>query len=99
MTAPSHDVCEDSTVQKRTIHAQLNGNDLLYTDDTLLVTTGTRTMRAFREAIEREPAYYIMKLNNGKCLTITWVYSLSLSHTHAHFENMTMLSKVPTQST
>ena len=49
----------------------LNCNDLLYADDTLLLTVDTKTMNAFLEAIERYSSYYNMKLNKDKCLTIT----------------------------
>ena len=85
-----HDVYEDPKIQGRTINEHLNCNDLLYADDTLLVTTDTNNMNAFLEAIERDSAYYNMKLNKGKCLTIT-MRGLS----HAHVENLTCLSNVP----
>ena len=47
-------------------------------------------MHAFLEAIGRESAYYNMKLNKGKCLTITM---RGLSHTHV--EDGTFRSNVP----
>ena len=85
-----HDMYEDPKVQGRTRNELLNCNDLLYSDDTLLLTMDTRTMNAFLEAIERGSAYYNMKRNKGKCLTIT-MSGLSLTH----FEDGTFLSNAP----
>ena len=90
MTVLFHDVYADPKIQGRTRNEHLNCNDLLYADDTLLLTVDTKTMNAFLEAIERESAYYNMKLNKGKCLTIT-IGGLS----HTHFEDGTSLSNVP----
>ena len=64
-------------------------SDLLYADDTLLVTKDTETMNALLKAIEVEPTYYITKINMGKCLTMTMN---GLSHTH--FQDGTLLLNV-----
>ena len=45
--------------------------EVLYADDTLLVTKNTKSMNAYISAIEEESEYYNMKLNKGKCEVIT----------------------------
>ena len=89
MTVLFHDIYEDPKIKPRTRNELLSCNDLLYADDTLLLTVGIKTMHAFLEAIERESAYYNMKLNKGKCITITMN-----GNSHTHFEDVTYLSNV-----
>ena len=64
-------------------------SDLLYADDTLLVTKDTETMNALLKSTEVESTYYNMKLNMGKCLTMTMN---GISHTH--FQDGTSLVNV-----
>ena len=67
-----HDVCQDPPVAGQiTEFQQFDINDLLCADDTLLVAGNIRLMNAFLNSIERESDYYNMRLNKGKCLTIT----------------------------
>ena len=42
-------------------------NELLYADDTLLISKNTRGMNKFLHAIEEESAYYGLRLNQAKC--------------------------------
>ena len=91
MTVIFHDVCDDEKVKTKMQNALSQGvSDLLYADDTLLVTKDTETMNALLAAIEIESTYYNMKLNMGKCLTITMN---GISHTH--FRDGTSLTNVP----
>ncbi len=52
---------------------RINGitfTEILYADDTLLVSKNTTAARKMLAAIEEESKYYNMKLNHDKCLTI-----------------------------
>ena len=49
---------------------QITFNELLYADDTLLISKNTRGMNKFLHAIEEESAYYGLRLNQAK-----WQYS------------------------
>ena len=42
-------------------------NEVLYADDTICVTTDTKTMNTYLEEIETEGAKYGLKLNRSKC--------------------------------
>ena len=53
MTVLFHDIYDDPKIQARTRNEFLNCNDLLYADDTLLLTVDTKTMNAFLAAIEK----------------------------------------------
>ena len=46
---------------------RINFNELLYADDTLLISKTTRGMNKFLHAIEEESAYYGLRLNQAKC--------------------------------
>ena len=89
MTVLFHDIYNDPKIQARTRNEFLNYNDLLYADDTLLLTVDTKTMNSFLAAIEKESEYYNMKLNKEKCLTITMN-----GNSHTHFEDGTHLKNV-----
>ena len=45
--------------------------ELLYADDTLLVLKNTRAMNILLAEIEKESAYYNLRLNKGKCNVIS----------------------------
>ena len=45
--------------------------ELLYADDTLLITKSTRAMNILLHAVETESEYYGLKLNQTKCAAIT----------------------------
>ena len=45
--------------------------ELLYADDTLLITKNTRAMNILLHAVETESEYYGLKLNQTKCAAIT----------------------------
>ena len=90
MTVLFYDVYEDALVKEKLKTALAHGiTDLLYADDTLLVTKDTETMNALLKAIETESWYYNMKLNMGKCLTLTMN---GISHTQ--FQDGTTLVNV-----
>ncbi len=44
--------------------------EILYADDTLLISKNTRTMNILLHAVETESAYYGLKLNQSKCAVV-----------------------------
>lgn len=46
-------------------------SEILYADDTVLVTRNTRTMNVLLHAVEQESHYYGLKLNQSKCAAVT----------------------------
>ena len=91
MTVLFHDVYNDPQVRDKAKdwQSEFNITDLLYADDTLLITTTDEAMNILLAAIEKESDYYNMKLNKGKCLTITMKGT-----SHTHFQNGTNLQNV-----
>ena len=49
---------------------RINFSEILYADDTLLVTKNTKGMNKLIHAIERESAYYGLKHNQSKCCVL-----------------------------
>ena len=49
---------------------KVNFNEILYADDTLLVSKNTSGMNTLLHAIEDESAYYGLKLNHDKCAVL-----------------------------
>ena len=48
----------------------LKSNELLFADDTLIVTKNTQSMHKSLHAIQRHSAYYGMELNYNKCIVL-----------------------------
>ena len=46
---------------------QITFNELLYADNTFLISKNTRGMNKFLHAIEEESTYYGLRLNQAKC--------------------------------
>ena len=71
MTVLFHDI---HVKHHRTLHAsrldQINFSEVLYADDTLLVSKNTQGMNKLLHAIEEESTYYGLRLNQGKCHVI-----------------------------
>ena len=68
MTVLFHDVHKDDTINdclKRVPGA--NFDEVLYADDTILISTDTRVINKLLAKIEKEGKRYGMKLNRGKC--------------------------------
>ena len=68
-----HEVYDDPQVRAKSKHWQdeFNATDLIYADDTLLIAATAEAMDVLLAALETESAYYGMKLNKAKCLTLT----------------------------
>ena len=61
-------------VDQDIIHSRLdriNFSEILYADDTLLVTKDTNGMNRLLHAIEKESSYYGLKLNQDKCCVLS----------------------------
>ena len=52
-------------IDRRLVHVRFN--EVLYADDTLLVSRNTTGMNKLRHAVEEESAYYGLTLNHDKC--------------------------------
>ena len=68
MTVLFHDVYDVIGVEllnNRLPHIRYS--DILYADDTLLITTGSHLTHRFLSLIEKESAYYNLKFNHSKC--------------------------------
>ena len=50
-----------------TVLLHIRYSDILYADDTLLITTGSHLTHRFLSLIEKESAYYNLKFNHSKC--------------------------------
>ena len=72
MTTMFHDVHRKT--ERRLIEHRVPGaefDEVTYADDTMCITTDTRTLNEFAKNIEREGLRYGVKLNKGKCELIT----------------------------
>ena len=50
---------------------EANCDEVTYADNTIYISTGTKAMNNFIEAIEWEGLWYGLKLNRGRCELIT----------------------------
>ena len=67
-------------------------NEVLFADDTLLLTSTTRSMNLFLKCVEEEASYYNLRFNHSKCQ-----YLCMNRENNIHFRNGQALDKV-TQS-
>ena len=68
----------------------LNFTEILYADDTLLITSNARAAGKLLRAVESESLYYNLKLNKSKCSMISMIRDSRIA-----FADGTQLANVP----